>query len=108
MPLPQQRLIQLDRPQHAAVAVIAIQDRGTRHADDRRVLAAVGTNRDELEPLQAVDAAVAARNCGWAEPRFAAAGTLSAELDLRIAHALDCNGRPSGITHLTYPESSWR
>jgi hypothetical protein len=76
----------LDRPQHAAVAVIALHDRGAGHANDRRMLAAVGANRHKLVAVQAVDAAVAAGNCGRAQPRLAAVGALEAELDGRAAH----------------------
>ena len=48
----------LDRPQHAAVAVVAGDDRRARHPHDRRVLAAVRAYRDQLVALQAVHAAV--------------------------------------------------
>ena len=49
-----------------------------RHADDRLVLAAVRALRDELVAAQAVDAAVAARELGRAQPRLAAARAVRA------------------------------
>ena len=70
----------LDRPQHAALAVVAGDDRRARHAHDRRVLAAVGAHRDELVALQAVDAAVAPGHRGGAQPRLAASRALRTEL----------------------------
>ncbi len=70
-----------DRLQHAALAVVAGDDRCARHPHDRRVLAAVGADRHELVALQAVDAAVSTRHGGGAQPRLAATGALGTELD---------------------------
>src|SRR4051794_31663549 len=62
-------------------------ERGIRHADDRGVLAAVRADRPQLEPLQAVDAAVAARQVRRrAQPRLVAGGTDRPEVH-RLAHA---------------------
>src|ERR1700756_177405 len=69
-----------DLLKHAAVAVVAFGNRRCRHADDRRVLAAVGAHRHQLKAPQAVDAAVAPGHCRRPQPRLTAAGTLRAEL----------------------------
>ena len=50
-----------DGLEHAAVAVVAGHDRGARHAHDRRMLTAVRAHRHQLVALQAVDAAIPAR-----------------------------------------------
>ena len=72
----------LDGLEHAAVAVIASHDRGAGHPYDRRVLAAVGAHRHELEPLQAIDAAVPARNRRRPQPWLPTAGALGPEFRL--------------------------
>ena len=67
--------------QHRVAAVVALQDRGGGHAHDRRVLAAVGADRGQLEAVQAVDAAVAPGQVGRAQPRLAAVRALRPEVD---------------------------
>jgi len=74
------------RPEHAALAVVARDDRGARHAHDRRVLAAIRAHRDELVPLQAVHASVAAGGRGRAKPGLSAPRALRTELGCRIGH----------------------
>ena len=64
-----QRHRALDLPQHRGRARVAGQDRRLGHAHDRRVLAAVGAQRAQLEAVQAVHAAVAARQVGRAAAR---------------------------------------
>src|SRR5579875_567789 len=84
-----------DRPQHAAVAVVALHDRRARHAHDRRVLTAVGTHRHQLEAVQAVDASVAAGHRGGSQPRLTAVRALDAEPHRQVAHGREGNGWPS-------------
>src|SRR5581483_7839143 len=73
-------LDRLNRPQHAAVTVVAGDDRRARHAHDRRVLPAVRAHRHELVALQAVDASIAPRRRCRSQPRLAASRALGAEL----------------------------
>src|SRR6478672_6518634 len=79
------RIGALDGFQHAALAVVARDDRRARHAHDRRMLAAVRADRDELIAPQAVNAAVAAWHRRRTEPRLAASGALWTELDRGFA-----------------------
>src|SRR5579862_5804771 len=74
------RGIRLDRSEHAALAVVAGDDRRARHADDGGMLAAVRAHRHELVPLQAVHAAIATRDGGGPQPRLAASRTGRPEL----------------------------
>src|SRR5947209_17328410 len=83
-----------DGAQHRAVAMVTRDDRRTRHPHDGRVLPAVGADRNQLEAVQAIDAAVVAGHGGRPQPRFVAVGTLGAELDLLAVHpAVELNGR---------------
>ena len=68
------------------MAVVAGDDRGARHAHDRRVLAAIRAHRDELVALQAIDASVAPGCRGRAKPGLAAPRALRTELGHRIGH----------------------
>src|SRR5436190_18610172 len=68
--------------EHAGPADVAFHDGGVGHAHDGGVLPAVGAHRCQLEPVQAVHAAVAARERGGAQPGFAAIGAAGAEIDL--------------------------
>src|SRR5680860_1916113 len=56
------------------------------HADDRLMLAAVRTARDELVAAQAVDAPVTARKLGRAKPWLAASRTARARQDRLLSH----------------------
>ena len=67
--------------EHRVPAVVALEDRGRGHPHDRRVLAAVGAHRGELEAVQAVHAAIAAGEVGGPQPRLAAVGALRPEID---------------------------
>ena len=60
--------------------LLHLTSRRRGHAHDRRVLAAVGTHRGELEAVQAVHAAVAPRQVRRAQPRLAAVRAQRPEL----------------------------
>ena len=64
-----------DGLQHRAAAMLAAQVLGGAHPDDRLMRPALGAPRDELVAPQAVDASVAARELGRAQPGLAASGT---------------------------------
>src|SRR6478609_11751381 len=66
------------RGKHRVAAMLAEHVLRGAHPDDRLVLAAVGTLRDELVAPQAVDAAIAAGKLSRAQPRLAAAGAARA------------------------------
>lgn len=74
------------RHQHAVAAGIALHDRARRHAHDRRMLAAVRTDRGKLEPPQAVHAAIAPRQVRRAKPRLRAMRAQRTEVDVVRAH----------------------
>src|SRR5437899_2216427 len=71
-----------DGHEHRIPAVVALEDGRRGHAHDRRVLAAVGTDRGELEAVQAVDAAVAPGEVRGAQPRLGAVRAQRPEVDL--------------------------
>src|SRR5918998_2877077 len=61
-----------DLPEHGCLAGVAGQDRGLRHAHDRRMLAAIGAQRAQLEAVQAVHAAIAPGQVRRPQPRLLA------------------------------------
>src|SRR6185312_917102 len=81
----------LDLLEHAALAVVALDDRRAGHPHDRGVLAAVRTDRDQLIATHAVDAAVVARHGGGPQPRLPTAGAFWAELGRWLAHYCKTN-----------------
>ena len=60
------------------------------------MLAAVGAHGDELEAMQAVDAAIAAGHGRGPQPGFTAVRALRAEVDRRFAH-LEKRSRARGV-----------
>src|SRR3954452_1357999 len=60
--------------------------RGVRHAHYRRRPAAIRADRAQLEPLQAVHAAVAPRQVRRPQPRLVAGGADGAQVDVWLAH----------------------
>src|SRR5579862_1629341 len=79
--------------EHAAVTVVAGDDRGAGHAHDRRVLPAVGAYGHELIALQAVHTAVTPGNRCRPEPRLATPRALGPEPGplCWFAHSLKAN-----------------
>src|SRR5919112_123605 len=75
--------------EHRALAVVALVERGVGHPHDRGGLPAVGADRTQLEPGQAVHAAVAPGQVGRAQPRLVAVRAHRPEVDVLLSH-----GRP--------------
>src|SRR5581483_4241006 len=76
----------LDRLQHAALAVVAGDARGARHAHDRGMFAAVRTHRDQLVTLQTPETAIATGQGRGPQPRLAAARARWTGLKLSVGH----------------------
>src|SRR4051794_17207154 len=75
-----------DGPEKAGTALVAGDVAGVHHPRDRRMHAAIGALRAQLEAAQAVDAVEAPGQVGGAQPGLAAGGAFGAEADIVGAH----------------------
>src|SRR3954451_8148949 len=71
--------------EHAGAAGVALHARRRSHSHDRRVFTALRTHRLQLEAVEAVDAAVAAREVCGTQPGLRTVGAGEPEVD-RLSH----------------------